>query len=305
MRKSLMVVLCTILLSLSSVDVASAQLVCTNNSMPACTDASECMFCEHESGVAATIGLACATDADCAPAGPELGFCDSVGNNPGLPCSDNRDCVPNGGQGAGSCLAATCTDIGDCLPQLNVEMEFFSAMLGDDNRIWLTWETSSETNNAGFEIQLSLDNQIFVPIDFVDGFGTTETSKNYSFQMNPEASGVHFIRLKQVDFDGAFEFTDVIEVETDVPGSFKMYPSYPNPFNPSTKIQFVVSESLETRLTIFDSMGQEIETLYQGVPEPGINQVVEFDGRNLSSGTYYIKLITPIGSEIRTISLIK
>jgi len=301
-RSTLMVVLCTIIFSVCPILESHAQLVCTNNGEPTCLTDADCMFCEHPSANAPVIGQACATDADCAP--PEGGFCFG-GSRDGTACSTSQQCPPNGGPNEGLCRAATCTDIGDCLPQLNVEMSFFSASTGDDGKIWLTWQTSSETNNSGFEVQISLDNQIFVPVDFVTGFGTTQIEQNYNYKMNPETMGVHFIRLKQIDFDGAFEFTDVIEVETDIPGSFKMYANYPNPFNPNTKIQFVVSESLQTSVTIYDSMGQEIETLFRGIPEPGVNQVLEFDGSGLSSGTYYVKLITPIGTEIRAISLSK
>jgi len=302
MKHYTMALLCAAFFSLFPLTESHAQLICTNNGEPACTTDADCMFCEHPAAAVPVIGQACATDTDCES--PDIGWC-LGGNREADPCSANNDCVPNGGPNEGLCILATCTDIGSCLPQLAVEMTYFSAMTGSDGQIWLDWQTSSETNNAGFQIQLSLDNQIFVPIDFVDGFGTTEEEQNYSFKLSPEAFGVHYIRLMQVDFDGAYEYSDVVEVATDVPGNIKMYPNYPNPFNPSTKIQFVVSESLETSVKIYDSMGQEVATLFQGTPEAGGNQIVEFDGANLSSGTYYVKLITAVGSEIRAISLTK
>ncbi len=102
--------------------------------------------------------------------------------------------------------------------------------------VTLNWVTASEVNNSHFEVERSLDGESFDQIGIVDGFGTTTVTQNYSFIDSNSASGVVYYRLRQVDFDGAFEYSKIITVivnqATDSP--IEEFVVYPNPIQSGT-----------------------------------------------------------------------
>ncbi|RPI61316.1 MAG: hypothetical protein EHM44_08880, partial [Ignavibacteriales bacterium] len=109
-----------------------------------------------------------------------------------------------------------------------------------ENTVTLNWITATETNNSGFEVQRLKDSKIekiknWKSIGFINGQGTTTESKSYSFTDKDLTEGKYRYRLKQIDFDGSFEYSTVISVELDLPTKFTLNQNYPNPFNPSTK----------------------------------------------------------------------
>ena len=107
----------------------------------------------------------------------------------------------------------------------------FTASIKNQDVI-LHWETSNELNNQGFEIERnSSGNQAWVTIGFVPGFGTTAEPKSYSFRDQNLYPGTYKYRLKQIDFDGSFSFSEEIEVDLVAPLAWKLYQNYPNPFN--------------------------------------------------------------------------
>ena len=115
-----------------------------------------------------------------------------------------------------------------------VELVSFNAVL-IDNDVQLSWATATETNNSGFEILRKAQNdQTWGTIGFVPGFGTTTEPKSYSFTDEDVTTGIYKYRLKQIDFDGTFEYSNEIEVSVDfTPKEFVLYQNYPNPFNPN------------------------------------------------------------------------
>ncbi|MCH7965014.1 MAG: T9SS type A sorting domain-containing protein, partial [Bacteroidetes bacterium] len=126
----------------------------------------------------------------------------------------------------------------------------------------------------------------------VEGHGNSNSQKEYSFtDAEVNSSGIYYYRLKQIDNDGAYEFSKTIEVNFNVPASFELSQNYPNPFNPSTTISFNLPESGKVILKIYNIMGEEIKTLVEGYKEAGI-YTVKFNAEGHPSGMYLYRLST-------------
>ncbi|AFH47845.1 Hypothetical protein IALB_0133 [Ignavibacterium album JCM 16511] len=175
--------------------------------------------------------------------------------------------------------------------QIPVELTSLTA-IANGNIVELSWSTATETNNAGFEIlRCTQNDNEWRTLGFVKGKGTTTNPQNYSFTDKDLIPGKYYYRLKQIDFDGTFKYSNEIEVEIFTPEKFVLEQNYPNPFNPSTKIGFVIPGGTRNLVTlkVYDTLGNEIATLVNEYKEAGSYQV-EFDASNLSSGVYYYKL---------------
>src|SRR5690606_28158309 len=101
-----------------------------------------------------------------------------------------------------------------------VELASFTASVSD-GKVNLSWATASETNNYGFEVERKAEGQEYTKVGFVSGFGTTTETQVYSFTDNSVTSGVYTYRLKQVDFDGTFEYSNEVEVDL-TPSTFNL-----------------------------------------------------------------------------------
>lgn len=97
----------------------------------------------------------------------------------------------------------------------------------------LRWTTATETNNKGFDIERMISSDVFEVVGFVPGFGTTTEPKTYSYTDSKLSSGKYSYRLKQIDYDGSFSYSNVLETEVITPSTFSLEQNYPNPFNPS------------------------------------------------------------------------
>ncbi|MBI5661133.1 MAG: T9SS type A sorting domain-containing protein [Ignavibacterium album] len=176
-----------------------------------------------------------------------------------------------------------------------VELKSFEATV-KGNIVELNWSTASESNNRGFEIERSQKSEVKSQMDwetsgFVEGSGTTTETQNYSFVDKKLSTGKYAYRLKQIDVDGAFKYSNEIEVDITAPNEFALYQNYPNPFNPSTKISWQSPVGSWQTLKVFDILGNEVATLVDEFKEPGIYEV-EFDASNLTSGVYVYRLKT-------------
>jgi hypothetical protein len=167
-----------------------------------------------------------------------------------------------------------------------VELSSFTANVSG-NSVTLNWSTSTETNNKGFEIQRRSGND-FVAVGFVNGNGTTTEIQNYSFTERNLNVGSYSYRLKQVDLDGSFEYSDVVEAVI-APADFSLNQNYPNPFNPSTIITFNLAVDSKVTLTVFNTLGEEVTKLVNGNLTAGTQQV-EFDASGINSGVYFYQL---------------
>ncbi|MBW7872439.1 MAG: right-handed parallel beta-helix repeat-containing protein [Ignavibacteria bacterium] len=163
---------------------------------------------------------------------------------------------------------------------------FVSSVTG--NSVLLKWSTATEKNNNGFEIQRSVAGGEWTNLGFVKGQGTTVGITEYSFADNGLQPGKYSYRLKQVDYDGTFEYHNLAgEVSVGVPENFGISQNYPNPFNPSTKIDFAVSEEAAVKIELFDISGAKVADLFNSTAQPGYYSVlVDIQNLGLSSGNY-------------------
>jgi hypothetical protein len=176
---------------------------------------------------------------------------------------------------------------------LPVEMTSFAAM-AVQHAAALSWSTATEVHNSGFAIerkQTSLANSAWKQIAFVAGAGMSNAPRDYSYVDAGLAPGSYAYRIKQINTDGSFEYHSAVEVMIgSVPMVLSLSPNYPNPFNPSTTIQFTVPENGQVTLKIYNVIGQEVATLYNGIAAAGQVQQVTFNASNLPSGLYISRL---------------
>ena len=160
--------------------------------------------------------------------------------------------------------------------------------LHDNRNVTLNWSTATELNNSGFQVERS-SGSAYEVVGFVAGSGTTTEVRNYNFVDQNVNAGTYSYRLKQVDFDGTFEYSNAIEVEVVGVKEFTLGQNYPNPFNPSTTINFSLAVDSKVSLKIFDVLGQEVATLINGQMAAG-SQKVSFDASSLNSGVYFYRI---------------
>ena len=118
--------------------------------------------------------------------------------------------------------------------------------------------------------------------------GTSNATHNYTYTDNNLSIGTYAYRIKQIDNGGAFKYSASTEVEiTSVPNELKLFGNYPNPFNPSTKVQFTIPENGNVRLRVYNVLGQEVATLFEGAAEAGNLYTANFDASRMASGLYF------------------
>jgi hypothetical protein len=185
---------------------------------------------------------------------------------------------------------------GSLLQIIPVELASFSASV-NGNDVLLNWSTASETNNTGFEVQRRVfnpqssdSNSEYEVIGFIEGRGTTTEINHYSFVDKGLISGSYQYRIKQIDFNGTFEYYNLAEtIEIGLPTEFVLEQNYPNPFNPSTIISYRLPVTGFVSLKIFDVLGKEVATLADEYKPAGLYEV-EFDASHLPSGVYLYRL---------------
>uniref|UniRef100_A0A832DDW7 T9SS type A sorting domain-containing protein n=1 Tax=Ignavibacterium album TaxID=591197 RepID=A0A832DDW7_9BACT len=182
-----------------------------------------------------------------------------------------------------------------------VELKSFVASVTGSN-VTLNWSTATETNNQGFEIQRSNGGEYQV-VGYVAGHGTTVEPQSYSFTDQNVGAGKYQYRLRQIDYDGKYEYSSVVEVEVLGPKEFSLAQNYPNPFNPTTAIDFNLAVDSKVTLKVFDVLGQEIITLVNGNLSAGSHKV-SFDASSLNSGVYLYR-IDATGADGKTFSAVK
>lgn len=199
----------------------------------------------------------------------------------------------------------------DTLLSTNTPVELFSFVSSVQNDdVILDWYTASEINNYGFELQrcekMADD---FKTIGFVPSQGSITSPRHYRYIDKHVAEGQHYYRLKQIDCDGTFEFSDTLEVNVGVSRQFSLYQNHPNPFNSATTISFHLPEAGKVELIVYNISGQEVIRLVDGFLSSGSHKA-DWDGKNsegqaVGSGIYYYKLNTPTDSQLRRMVLLR
>ena len=171
---------------------------------------------------------------------------------------------------------------------LPVELSSFTSAV-KDNTVTLNWTTASEKNNARFLVERMAEG-VWTDIGMVAGNGTTNNPNSYTFTDNNLNSGIYNYRLKQVDYNGSFEYLNLSNaVAIGVPNKFSLAQNYPNPFNPTTTILYGVPNDGLVTMKIYDINGKEIKTLVNEPKTAGYYTTV-FNASGLSSGVYFYKL---------------
>ncbi len=199
---------------------------------------------------------------------------------------------------------------------LPVELTTFSVTNKKGSAVDLKWETATEVNNYGFEVERSVikksdklnsiesADRSWEKIGFIEGHGNSNSPKKYSFVDKNLVGGSHFVyRLKQVDVDGSFEYSEAIEIEV-LPVKYQLDQNYPNPFNPTTTIKFSLPQAGKVRLDVYNLLGELITTLVNKNFEAGF-QSVQFNASNLASGIYIYRLSSNSFSQVRKMMLLK
>ena len=185
---------------------------------------------------------------------------------------------------------------------LPVELTTFSANnLGD--KVELNWNTATEVNNYGFNVERKTENGEWTNIGFVKGSGNSNSPKNYSFIDGNPLSGKVEYRLKQIDNDGSFKYSSIVTVNS-LPIQFNLAQNYPNPFNPTTTIQYAIPKAEHVTLKVYDELGNEVTTLVNENKVAG-QYKVSFNGSNLASGIYYYRIAAGDFTEVKKLMLLK
>ncbi len=211
-----------------------------------------------------------------------------------------------------SALTVWTAIVNDSSAIIPVELTNFTANVSD-GKVNLAWETSSEINNQGFDVErcaLSAECQGWDNIGFVSGNGTTTETSDYNFIDEPIESGLYSYRLKQIDFDGSFEYSSEVDVNFIFANDFRLSQNYPNPFNPNTTIEYQIPQSSFVTIKVYDALGKEVVTLVNeekpaGIHEINFSSVEKLHATSLPSGLYLYKIKAGNFEQTRKMLLLK
>ncbi len=185
-----------------------------------------------------------------------------------------------------------------------VEFISFNAVVLN-NDVNLKWSTETETNNSGFDVQRKKPDEDWKNIGFVEGHGTTTEQNNYSFADKNIETGSYSYKLVQIDFDGTRTESEIVNVNiSSVLTEYSLSQNYPNPFNPSTTIEYSIPESGNVKLSVYNTIGEEVGKLVNGYKEAG-SYTINFDASKLTSGIYFYKLKVNNYNSVKKMLLLK
>lgn len=190
---------------------------------------------------------------------------------------------------------------------LPVELSSFTSAVNLNN-VTLHWTTTAEINNSGFEVERKsvTENTGWNKISFINGNGNSQEINNYSYSDKNLQAGKYNYRLKQIDFNGNYEYFELVnDVTVGVPEKFELVQNYPNPFNPSTSISFSIPVDSKVNLSVYDISGRLVSTLINNEFKSANYYTVSFNASSLSSGTYFYRIQTDKNVDTKKMLLIK
>jgi hypothetical protein len=188
---------------------------------------------------------------------------------------------------------------------LPVEINSFSAT-ADHLTANLAWSTISEVNNHGFDVERRSGVDGWSKVGFVKGAGTSSSLHTYVFSDYVPLAGLYEYRIRQIDNHGTSQYSKNLQVEIGAVGKLlSLSANYPNPFNPVTNIDFSVPGYGRAELKVYNALGQEVATLFNGGAAPGQLIRTTFDGASLTSGVYFYRLKFQGTSHVRPMVLMK
>lgn len=206
----------------------------------------------------------------------------------------------------GSCSDAgldTQTLVGERVTITPVKLDYFySEVIGQE--VSLYWGTISELNNAGFEVELEVGDDWTV-LGFVEGSGTTSEPQTYSFLVGTLVVGTHTFRLKQIDFDGTFEYSEEVSVIVNLPVPIQISGGYPNPFYSESQFSYAVDHDQDVVVSVYDLNGALVETLHTGPTIGNEEQYLSWHARentNTASGIYRVRISGESNSDSITVA---
>jgi hypothetical protein len=184
-----------------------------------------------------------------------------------------------------------------------VELTSFVAAV-NKSEVVLNWTTATEINNLGFEIQRSSADGNFQKVGFVPGHGSTTEIQTYEYIDSKVADGNYSYRLKQIDFDGTFDYSNEVAVYIAAPLEFALNQNYPNPFNPNTVIEYSIPQSGFVILAVYNLLGEKVASLVNELKEAGRYEI-NFDASDLASGIYVYNLKSGSFNSVKKMLLMK
>ena len=176
--------------------------------------------------------------------------------------------------------------------------------MSNGKEVTLSWSTATELNNQLFEVQRSFEGSEFSNVGFVYGKGTTTERQDYTYIDNISADGNYSYRLKQIDYLGRYDYSNIIEIELRAFNSFLLEQNFPNPFNPATTIGYGIDAKSEVKLAVLNAIGEEVALLVNEEKESGYH-TVEFNAANLPSGVYFYRFQAGSFVETKKMLLLK
>jgi len=187
---------------------------------------------------------------------------------------------------------------------LPVNLTSFSA-ISSNGAIKLYWKTSVETNNHGFNVERSIDKFTWGNLIFIEGQGNSSSSKSYSYVDNTiNKIGKYYYRLKQVDNNGAFKYSNTVECDFALPTVYSLNQNYPNPFNPNTMISYSLPKASNVKITVYNAIGETVTVLENGFKSAG-NFTVTFNASEMPSGIYFYRIEAEKFSQVKKMMLLK
>ncbi len=184
-----------------------------------------------------------------------------------------------------------------CSGALPVTLSSFTSSV-EKNNATLNWRTESEINNSGFRIErMNTKENLWKEIWFVAGHGTTNEPQSYSFTDKKLQTAVYKYRIKQIDYNGSFEYFQLEnDVAIDPPNVFSISQNYPNPSNPRSKIDYEIPFTGRVTIIVYEMLGREVSSLVNETKEAGYYST-EFDGSSLASGVYFYRILAEGNSQ--------